>query len=386
MDKPNDTQPKISVITPSYNQARFLVQTIESVLDQKYPNLEYMILDGGSTDGSIEIIRRYEKHLSFWESTPDNGQSHAINKGFRRATGELVAWINSDDYYLPEAFAVVAEAFRTASTGNRPPGFFFGTGIRVDREGSLIGEFWPHKPVFDYAALVYGFDYILQPATFIRRDSLLAVGLLDETLRYCMDYDLWIRLAGEYSAIPVDHPVAASREYRETKSLSGGMERCAEIAQVIVRHTGLPATPGVLYYTIITLQGLTRDDRAGSLFSEDFQRALALLHTENLFSLSLFSEKEFGFPEKNAGPDPFSEMAAVVAGRKGYLTGLEEQMEELTALLEESEADRKARLEVIRDLERRYRHLASRMPVRVLRKLGIISSEPPPETQTDREQ
>lgn len=432
-----DAYPRISIITPSYNQAGFLAQAIESVLDQGYPNLEYMVLDGGSTDGSIEIIRRYEKHLAFWESAPDRGQSHAVNKGFRRATGELVAWMNSDDYYLPGAFAAVAEAHREVSAADRPPGFFFGTGIRVDREGGLIGSFWPHKPVFDHAALVYGFDYILQPTVFIRRDPLFSVGLLDEGLRYCMDYDLWIRLAREHPAVPVDHPVAASREYLETKSLSGGMERCAEIARVIAGHTGLPATPGVLYYIIITLQGLTRDERAKGLFSRDFQRGLALLHTENLLPLSLFSDTEFGFPERNAGPDPLAEMAAVAAERKGYLTGLEErltelhqivktrdeeiagliaqlkeseadraarlaeieaigarfaeseaawrkQMEELGGVLAESEADRAARLEVIREqqrrieaLDRRYDHLASRMPVRALRKLGMISPEPP---------
>lgn len=437
MNSSPEAYPRISIITPSFNQAGFLAQAIESVLDQGYPNLEYMVLDGGSTDGSIEIIRRYEKHLAFWESAPDRGQSHAINKGFRRATGELVAWLNSDDYYLPGAFAAVAEVHRTVSAADRPPGFFFGTGIRVDREGGLIGNFWPHKPVFDYAALVYGFDYILQPTVFIRRDPLLSVGLLDEGLKYCMDYDLWIRLAKEHPAVPVDHPVAASREYRETKSLSGGMERCAEIARVIAGHTGLPATPGVLYYIIITLQGLTRDERATGLFSRDFQRGLALLHTENLLPLSLFSDTEFGFPERNAGPDPVAEMAAVAAERKGYLTDLEErltelhqiirtrdeeiagliaqlkesevdraarlaeieaigarfaeseaawkkQMEALGAVLTESEADRAARLEVIQEqqrwieaLDRRYDHLASRMPVRVLRKLGMISPEPP---------
>ncbi|WP_373499485.1 glycosyltransferase [Desulfococcus sp.] len=434
-----DASPRISIITPSYNQAGFLVQAIESVLDQGYPNLEYMIMDGGSTDGSIEIIQRYEKHLAFWESAPDNGQSHAVNKGFRRATGELVAWMNSDDYYLPGAFEAVAEKHRELSADGKLPGFFFGTGIRVDREGGLIGNFWPHKPVFDVAALVYGFDYILQPTVFIRRDPLFSVGLLDEGLKYCMDYDLWIRLAKAYPAAPVDHPVAASREYRETKSLSGGMERCAEIARVIAGHTGLPATPGVLYYIIITLQGLTREDRATGLFSKDFQRALEFLHTENLIPLSLFSDSDYGFPERTAGADPLAEMAAVAAERKGYLTGLEEklealhrvihtrdeeitgliaqlkeseadrdarlaqvesigkqlaeseadrdarriQIEELGALLAESEADRAARFEVIQDqarqieaLGRRYDHLATRMPVRVLRKLGMISPQP----------
>ena len=296
----------------------------------------------------------------------------------------------------------------------------------------------PTRPVFDYSALVYGFDYILQPTVFIRRDALFEVGLLDERLEYCMDYDLWIRLSKIYPAEPVDHPVAASREYRETKSLSGGIERCAEIARVIEGHTGLPATPGILYYTIITLQGLTRDDRARRLFSKDFQRALEFLHTENLSTLSLYSDKEFGFPERAAGGAPLDEMAAIAENRKGYLTGLEEkldelyqivntrdreiaglianlkeseadrdarliqvqelgallaeseadrdarmiQIEELGALLAESEADRAARLTVIEDQQRRYDHLVSQMPVRVLKKLHMISPEQPDNPET----
>lgn len=433
-----DEYPKISIITPSFNQAEFLEQTIESVLDQGYPNLEFMILDGGSTDGSIEIIQRYEKHLAHWESGRDDGQSHAINKGFRRATGELVAWLNSDDYYVPGALQEVARRYRGCE--DDAPGFLFGAGLRVDREGKSIGAFWPHSPVFDQGALMYGFDYILQPTVFIRRAALMEVGLLDERLEYCMDYDLWIRLSKRYPAVAVDHAVAASREYRETKSLSGGLERCAEIARVIAGHTGLPATPGILYYIIITLQHLTREQGAARLFSGDFQRSLAFLHTENLMPLSLYSDKELGFPERTVDEGALDKMAAIAENRKGYLTKLEEeldnlhriikqrdeevegliaqlkesevdrdarlvqiqeigdalaesekdrdarmvQIEELGALLAESEADRAARLTAmeaqgrqIEELVRRYDHLAAQMPVRVMRKLGMIHPDPP---------
>src|ERR1051326_2842776 len=106
------TLPRITVITPSFNQAEFLAQTITSVLGQKYPNIEYMVIDGGSTDGSVDIIRRYEKDLAYWVSEKDRGQTHAINKGLRRATGEIIAYLNSDDYYLPSAFDRVAAHFR----------------------------------------------------------------------------------------------------------------------------------------------------------------------------------------------------------------------------------------------------------------------------------
>src|SRR5262245_32047801 len=123
-----DLWPKISIITPSYNQAHFLETCITSVLSQEYSDLEYIIIDGGSTDGSVEIIKKYENQITFWVSEPDEGQSHAINKGFQRATGAIVAWLNSDDFYLPGALTAVAEAHRSAPHAS----FYFGDGWRVD--------------------------------------------------------------------------------------------------------------------------------------------------------------------------------------------------------------------------------------------------------------
>jgi glycosyltransferase involved in cell wall biosynthesis len=105
------TYPKISIVTPSFNQGRFIEKTILSVIEQDYPNLEYIIIDGGSTDESVEVIKKYDQHLAYWVSEPDRGQSHAINKGFERATGEIFGWLNSDDWYHPGALKAVAEAF-----------------------------------------------------------------------------------------------------------------------------------------------------------------------------------------------------------------------------------------------------------------------------------
>src|SRR5512134_129792 len=130
----NGTSPKISIVTPSFNQGKYLERTIRSVIEQDYPNLEYIIIDGGSTDESVEIIRKYEKHLAYWVSEPDRGQSHAINKGFDRATGEIFGWLNSDDWYVPGALKAVAEAF----AANPEAGAVVGAGEMVDEEGKLV--------------------------------------------------------------------------------------------------------------------------------------------------------------------------------------------------------------------------------------------------------
>lgn len=362
--------PRITVVTPSLNQAPFLERAIESVWDQDYPNLEYIVVDGGSTDGSVEIIKRSESRLARWVSEKDEGQAQAINKGFRMASGDLIAWLNADDYYLPGAFQAVAAAYREA--GETPEaGFLFGRGVRVDREGNALGDFWPHTPAFDLSALWYGFDCILQPATFMARSAMEKVGFLDERLNWCMDYDLWMRLGESHRAIPVDHPVAASREYPETKSLSGGLDRIAEIARVVRRHAGIPISPGVLYYLTTTLRTLTESDGIRDLFTDDLRRCLELLYEEALVPLSVFSETSPGFPERQGEEGGRVRMARRTAGHRGVLTGLESELERLHQIvaerdaqladisnrLEKSEADRSARLRAAERAEERLARL-----------------------------
>ena len=181
------TWPKISVVTPSYNQAEFLERTILSVLSQNYPNLEHIIIDGGSTDGSVEIIERYEQHLAYWVSEPDGGQSNAINKGFARSMGEILAWLNSDDTYEPGALLAVGRRFSEEPSLD----VLYGDAQFIDSEDDVIQ---PIKGVpFNARAFAYGGINIHQASTFWRRDLFFRVGTLNEDLYLAMDYDLWFR-------------------------------------------------------------------------------------------------------------------------------------------------------------------------------------------------
>lgn len=181
--------PRVTVVTPSYNQANFIEETIRSVLLQGYPNLEYFIVDGGSNDGSVEIIERYAGHLAWWVSEPDEGQSHAINKGFLRATGDIIAWLNSDDVYLPGAIpGSVAYLLAHPSVD-----LVYGDVIFVDQEGNRIGKFFSEP--FNLKRLVTDFCNIPQPSVFLRRKVADAVGLLRTDFHYSMDLEWWIRIA-----------------------------------------------------------------------------------------------------------------------------------------------------------------------------------------------
>jgi glycosyltransferase involved in cell wall biosynthesis len=180
--------PLISVVTPSYNQARFLEDTLRSVLSQDYPRSEHIVVDGGSTDGSVDIIRRHAPHLRYWVSEPDRGQSHAINKGLAMAQGGVLAWLNSDDTYLPGALAEVGAFFARHPDVD----LVYGDYVYTDADGRPLRR----RHVFatmSYESLLYH-DYLGQPAVFFRRSLFDKVGPLDESLHYCMDWDLFLRM------------------------------------------------------------------------------------------------------------------------------------------------------------------------------------------------
>ena len=181
--------PLVSIVTPSYNQADFLEETIRSVLSQGYPQIEYIIVDGGSTDGSLEIIQRHAGQLAWWVSEADQGQTDAINKGFAHASVEFFAWLNSDDTYLPNA---VAEAVGFLQA-NPEAGMVYGDANLVDDAGTVIGKF-PARQT-DYHRLMRGYVHIPQQASFFRADLWRQVGPLDSSFYFAMDYDLWVRIA-----------------------------------------------------------------------------------------------------------------------------------------------------------------------------------------------
>jgi len=184
-----DKLPLVSIVTPSYNQVQFLEKTIKSVLAQNYPNLEYIIVDGDSTDGSKELIQRYEKEITTWISEPDQGQSDAINKGFNLAKGEIFAWLNSDDLYYPWAIEQAVEYL-----SNTPEvGMVYGDTDIIDKNGQVIGKFNAQQT--DYQRLMRGGVFIPQPAAFWYSDLYRKVGALDTTYYFAMDYDLWVRFA-----------------------------------------------------------------------------------------------------------------------------------------------------------------------------------------------
>lgn len=227
----NINWPKISIITPSYNQGCFIEETIISVLDQNYPNLEYIIIDGGSTDDTISIIKKYESKIAYWKSENDDGQSDAINKGFMMATGEIVGWLNSDDYYLPNTFRSIANVYLKQKSNNDNNFWIIGNCLA---KGSLDWRF-ESKPFTKLDILSFWNNVIGQPAVFWT-SNFIGHPILEKSLNYAMDLDLWLRMRNIKPPISLNEDLAVARYYESTKTSTGDYKRFLELKEVLTKH------------------------------------------------------------------------------------------------------------------------------------------------------
>ncbi len=230
--------PKISIVTPSFNQAQFLEDNIRSVLDQDYPSFEHIVVDGESSDGTLTILRRYG-HL-LWTSEKDRGQAHALNKGFRTATGEIIGWLNADDLYAAGAFHTVSKHFADPSTS-----IIYGKGFEIDGSGSFLREIVPRGISAEEFIRYWRWKYdYAQPSFFFRRTVFEKVGFLDESLRFTLDHEFFIRLLLNYNARYVPTVLSSYRLHPESKTGST-LQRAIppsiwELQRVSMRFWGTP--------------------------------------------------------------------------------------------------------------------------------------------------
>lgn len=229
------SRPRITLVTPSFNQGQFIEETIRSVLDQNYPNLEYIIIDGGSTDESVEIIRRYENRLAYWCSEKDNGQADAINKGFARATGSLLGWINSDDLLSPHSLELLAEAHL-----RNPDSLIAGDVVNFDSTGdlgvvhqkglTLENYLTAWKQVWEQRIAYH------QPGVFFPKSAWDLCGPLDTHFRYCFDSDLMFRLLEKHHTIYLGRIIASFRLHAGSKTVKEGASFEEESDRALRKH------------------------------------------------------------------------------------------------------------------------------------------------------
>jgi glycosyltransferase involved in cell wall biosynthesis len=245
--------PRLSVVTPSYNQGHFLEQTIRSVLLQRYPNLEYIVIDGGSSDASVEVIKKYEAYLAHWVSEPDRGQSHAINKGFALATGEVICWLNSDDYYVPGTLQTVATHLAEGS-GNFA---VVGHCMQVYADGSApikgIGRFDGLRRLLQFWK---GYQ-MHQPSIFWRREVYEKIGLIDERQHYIMDFDYWVRMARHYRFENIDRVLSCATYHAEAKTGDDFAKYHEELRRQATRYWPSPFSAGYWYLKGSMIKHLT---------------------------------------------------------------------------------------------------------------------------------
>jgi glycosyltransferase involved in cell wall biosynthesis len=238
--------PSVAIVTPSLNQGRFIEQTIASVLAQDYPSIEYIVRDAGSGDGTREVLERHRGRIQVVVE-PDGGQADAINRGLKATRAEIVAWLNADDLYVPGAVATAVEQL-----SRRPDcAMVYGNGRFIDAQGTLLGPYPTASPARLAAGCV-----VCQPAAFVRRAALEAVGWLDPGLHYCMDYDLWLRLAARYPIAHVAVDMARYRLHGDAKSVAKNRAVMREV--VLMTRARLGRTPLFYLYAYANLSVVER--------------------------------------------------------------------------------------------------------------------------------
>ncbi|EKV01770.1 glycosyl transferase [Leptolyngbya sp. PCC 7375] len=248
-----------SVITPSFQQGNFIERTICSVLDQDCKDIEYFVLDGGSTDKTVSVLKRYSRHLT-WVSEPDDGQAHAVNKGLAMSTGEIIAWINSDDIYYPHAFEQVSLLFEA----NPDVAVVYGQADWIDQADNIIAPY-PTRS-WDYGQLTKE-CYLCQPAVFFRRSVAERLGGLDPSLQYCMDYELWLRYGQmiPFSYLPVN--LAGSRIYPTNKTFGSRLAAHREANEMLCARLGHSTRHWIFEYSKLQLESDSKAQKTDLIFA-----------------------------------------------------------------------------------------------------------------------
>jgi glycosyltransferase involved in cell wall biosynthesis len=256
-----------SIITPSFNQGRFLDRTLQSVLSQGISEMDYLVVDGGSTDETLPILERYRGRLR-WRSEPDRGQAHAVNKGFRLTSGDIIGWLNSDDVYYPGALAAVEDFF----SRNPQAEILYGEADHIDAADRVIGAYPTEDWDFDRLKEIC---FLCQPAVFFRRRLIHRYGPLDESLQYCMDYEYWLRVGRATPFYRLNRPLAGSRMYPENKTLGERVAVHKEMNHMLRRSLGRVPAKWVFAYAHVWInrRPVDRSTRAKNL-AYVFQLAL----------------------------------------------------------------------------------------------------------------
>jgi glycosyltransferase involved in cell wall biosynthesis len=274
--------PRISIVTPNYNYGRFIEETIRSVLLQGYPNLEYIIIDGGSTDDSVEIIKKYEPWLAYWVSESDRGQASAINKGFNLVSGEVMGWLNSDDQFQTSAFYAIAQFFYENPTKD----FVVGQSYWIDQRGKFLTEHTLKVQCFyDLIFLIQG-KFLAQPSVLFRNRLFKAVGPINEELHYVMDSDYWLRIGlnlGMDKSIPIiENGIAIMIAHENQKTTSKNEVAMEEAERVVKKYL---SSYGIKYLAKINYQMFMLQSKAFRVWST-YKPDTTQKNLETLFSLS----------------------------------------------------------------------------------------------------